>query len=457
MKIKARSHKVLKENIRWHALILLDKIENNNEYSNVVINHFLDKSEFDERDNNLLVQIVYGAVQNRCTIDYYLQPIIQGKKIDQWILTLLRMSVYQLVYLDRIPSYAVVNEAVLIAKTNSHQQLGKFVNALLRNFMRQPLPDTAAIKDVQERISIQYSVDRWIVDYFSEMLPNEELETLFKSIQQEPYLSARINSAKEFSRADIVKLLEGEGVKVIESNLSPEGMRVVEGNILQTQAFSQGLVTIQDESSMMVVPLGQIEGSERILDACAAPGGKTTHIASKLTNGRLTALDISAAKLNIVNEHLERMDLSQLVNTIAVDATKFKPDNDELYDIIYLDAPCSGLGLMRRKPEIKYEKSLKDVHNLAMIQKELLKHTATLLKPGGKLIYSTCTMTVEENEHLIDWFLKQESDFIHDEIKEAEGLPAEIITEEGNIRIWPQQFQTDGFFMCRLVKKDKRL
>lgn len=451
LKIKAISKKKLQNNLRWHALVLLDKVENKAEYSNIVIGNFIKETEFDERDRRLIVQIVYGVIQNRYSLDFYMENIIKGKKIDKWILSLLRMSLYQMLYLDRIPEYAVVNEAVLIAKTNGHRQLGNFVNALLRKFMREDKRQFSEIETINERLGIQYSIDLWIVDYLLKYLEPERVETLLKSVQEEAYISARINPAIT-NRKEVIDELESEGYSVSESKLSQDGIRSLEGNLVDSKAFHEGRITIQDESSMLVARIGQIQGDENILDACSAPGGKATHIAGLLKTGHLTALDISEYKLKLVEDHLERMGLSKLATLIAINANEFKPTEGQLYDIIFLDAPCSGLGLIRRKPEIKYQKSIEDVHNLVDIQKELITNMAKLLKVGGKLIYSTCTITYEENEDLVDWFLSHHPEFDRDSISTEENIAEDIITDRGEVRIFPHQYHTDGFFISRMIK-----
>lgn len=454
MKIKQRAKQKLNKNLRWHSLILLDKIENHKEYSNVVIDDFLKDSPLEDRDNRLVVQIVYGVIQNRLTINYYLQPFTKGKKIEAWVETLLRLSIYQLVYLDRIPSHAVVNEAVNIAKQNGHGGLGNFVNAILRNFMRQDLANVADIENMNERLSIQYSIDKWIVEYFSSILSMEETEQLLASLQTIPNISARVNTSL-ISRDDLIQALEEEGITVRKSEISEFGLIAEQGNLVNSQSFEKGWLTIQDESSMLVAPLGQLNGKENILDACAAPGGKATHIAQYITEGHLTALDISERKLKRVEEHLLRLKLDDKVSLSHADATKYLPNNGEKYDTIYLDAPCSGLGLMRRKPEIKYDKSFQDVTELAKIQNTILDHVSTLLKEGGMIVYSTCTMTLEENEEVLSHFLQTHSDFEHKKVSSDENVPADLITKDGNIRVWPHQYQTDGFFIGRLIKKSK--
>lgn len=456
MKIKNRAEKELAKNVRWQALKIIYQIEYESGFSNQLINQFLNQSILNEADNRLLVQLVYGVVQNRYTIDFYLQAVIEGKKIEPWLLSLLRLSVYQLVYLNRIPAFAVVNEAVKIAKANGHQGLGNFVNALLRNFQRMEKPNFDQIQDPFERLSIKYSVQKWIVEdllkQFEASVPR--VEKLLSSLLEEPFVSARINSHPE-KRDEFIKQLADEGFDVDISPLSPYGIRCYSGNLVHSTLFAQGLLTIQDESSMLVAPVGNIQGDETILDACAAPGGKATHIAQLLTGGHLTALDLSKAKLQKAKDHAERMNLSEKIDFHVADATLFQPNTNQLYDMIYLDAPCSGLGLMRRKPEIKYEKKPTDVSELVSIQLELLNHLDSLLKNDGTLVYSTCSTTRQENEEVIAQFIATHVHYRVEPIGMTDQIPSNLITNEGYIRVWQDQYHTDGFFICRLRKREK--
>lgn len=453
MRTRQKSEQKFANNLRWHALKILDQIEHKQQYSNIIVDRFLQDSPLSDQDNRLLVKIVYGVIQRRYTLNFYLTPFIKSKKVDKWVETLLRMSIYQFVYLDRIPSHAVVNEAVSIAKTNGHQGLGNFVNGVLRSFLRSQRPSFTEISDISERLSIQHSVEQWIVDRLLEIKSLEETEGILASLIEEPYVSARVNGSLN-ERSQLLVDLTEEGFEVEESPLSPFGIRCLKGNLIYSKAFADGRLTIQDESSMLVAPIGQLQGHEIVLDACSAPGGKATHIASYLNDGHLTALDISESKLKKVSEHLQRMDLEDKVTLHVSDATKFNPKNDVLYDIIYLDAPCSGLGLMRRKPEIKYQKTQDDVLGLAKIQSDLLDHMASLLKVGGKLIYSTCTVTEEENEQVLEAFIQRFPNFSIDNLIEEDHVPSDIVTNHGQIRIWPNQYHTDGFFISRLIKNN---
>lgn len=453
MKTKQKSEKKFKDNLRWQALKILDQIEHQHQYSNVVLDRFLTETDLSDKDQRLLVKIVYGVIQRRYTLDYYLAPLLKGKKVEDWVGSLLRLSVYQIVYLDRIPSHAVVNEAVSIAKVNGHQGLGNFVNGVLRHFLRNERPSFEKIQNPVKRLSIQYSVEEWIVEKLLAVKTLDEVENILVSLIEEPFVSARINRPTE-ERHNILEDLTAEGFSVEASPLSPYGIRCMKGNLIHSTAFSKGILTIQDESSMLVAPLGGIQGNEQILDACSAPGGKATHIASFVKDGHLTALDISEGKLKKVAEHMERMDLADKVSLFVSDATKFYPKNDVLYDIIYLDAPCSGLGLMRRKPEIKYLKTQDDVIGLAQIQLQLLEHMSQLLKDGGTLVYSTCTITEEENESVLERFTEIHPEFSIEPIQEVDNIPSNLINEKGQVRVWPNQYHTDGFFIARLKKNN---
>lgn len=450
MRIKNRAQRQFGSHPRWQALIILYQVEYQKEYSNVLIQRMLQEATLSERDSRLVVELVYGVIQRRKTLDYYLSSFIKGKKIDPWVMSLLRLTLYQMEYLDRIPNRAAIHEAVEIAKINGHQGLGKFVNAILRRIQREGVSSFEDIKPSSKQLAIQYSIDEWIVEDLIGTFDAQKTAQLLASLLERPYVSARINASAS-EREQLVSAFQKLGYDVQESELSPLGIRFLKGNPVNSSLFEEGKITIQDESSMLVAPLGRIKGDENVLDACSAPGGKATHIASLLITGHLTALDISKRKLNKVNEHLQRMYLDERVTTYVADASKFVPKDNELYDIIYLDAPCSGLGLMRRKPEIKYEKTRRDIIQLSKIQENLLDHMATLLKPGGTLVYSTCTLTQLENETVLTRFLEKHKEFSIDPIKATE-VPGDILTSQGFVRIWPHQYHTDGFFIGRLTK-----
>ena len=455
MKVKSLAAKRLKHNVRFQALQLLVEIDWHDQYSNVLLNRALSQTELKPVDQGLLVNLVYGSIQHRLTLDFYLEPFIKGKKLEPWIRSLLRMTVYQMLYLERIPDHAAINEAVNIAKLNGHAGLAGLVNGVLRNFRRQELRSLDTVTDPVEALSIQYSIAPWIVSLLQEQYDQASLTELLASLNQRPRLTARIQ-AHPNERDQILAQLRAADYQVEAGNLSPYAIESLDGRILESPAFQAGRLTIQDESSMLVAPIGRPVAGQRLLDACSAPGGKATHMAYLLGAGHLDALDISQAKLDLVAGHMERLGLSQQeglnISLHATNALDFMPPSGTLYDIIYLDAPCSGLGLMRRKPEIKYTKQASDIEALSKLQSQLLDHVASLLKPGGTLVYSTCTLAQAENQAQVKAFLARQADFQLSPIGPEEVQGASVLTADGMIEVLPQDYLTDGFFIARMTK-----
>lgn len=454
MKVKKNVARKLADQARFQALLILDQVENHGGYSNVLLDRFHQETSLSPVDTNLVVKLVYGVIQRRYSLDYFLAPFIKGKKVDDWVGSLLRLSIYQFIYLDRIPDHAVFSQAVEMAKLIGHAGLGGFVNGVLRNFQRRADLDLNKLENPLQALAVKYSIAPWIIKELQHQISEADLEALLGSLLEEPYVSARIVKSGLNSQAAREQLSE-EGLTSQASPISPVGLRFESGNPVHSSLFQQGALTIQDESSQLVASLGKLQAGMTVLDACAAPGGKATHIAQILRDlggGKLQALDISSAKLTKVDDHLQRLGLSQFVSLQVEDASKFIPTDGKLYDRIYLDAPCSGLGLMRRKPEIKYSKQANHIQALAEIQAELLNHTSSLLKPGGYLIYSTCTLASQENEEQVGAFLQEHEDFELDQIIADEVMAAGLINDQGMIRIWPHQYHTDGFFIARLKK-----
>lgn len=455
MKVKPQAAKRLKHNVRFQALQILVEIDWHDQYSNVLLNRALSQTELKPVDQGLLVNLVYGSIQHRLTLDFYLEPFIKGKKLEAWIRSLLRMTVYQMLYLERIPDHAAINEAVNIAKLNGHAGLAGLVNGVLRNFRRQELRSLDTVTDPIEALSIQYSIAPWIVALLQKQYDQSILVDLLASLNQRPRLTARIQ-AHPNERDQILAQLTAAGYQVEAGNLSPYAIESLDGRIIESPAFQAGRLTIQDESSMLVAPIGRPVAGQRLLDACSAPGGKATHMAYLLEAGHLDALDISQAKLDLVAGHMERLALSQqeglTISLHATDALDFMPPRGTLYDIIYLDAPCSGLGLMRRKPEIKYTKQASDIEALSSLQSQLLDHVASLLKRGGTLVYSTCTLAQAENRDQVKAFLARRPDFQLSPIGAEEVQGASVLAADGMIEVLPQDYLTDGFFIARMTK-----
>lgn len=434
---------------------ILEKVETKGAFSNLLLNQTIEQQKVNQSEVPLLTELVYGVMQRKRALDYQLTPFIQKpEKLDNWVKQLLRLSLYQLEYLDRIPDHAILNEAVNIAKVRGHKGIAGLVNGVLRNIGRKGLPSFDAISQPSERIAIQYSLPNWMVESFIEELGIEETEKLAQSFLEKAKVSLRVNTSM-ISREEAIKQLTEEGFSVKESKLAKVGLISESGMPAKSELFKSGAITIQDESSMLVAPALQVQADHKVLDACAAPGGKTTHIASYLdaaAGGEVTALDLHPHKVKLVEDSAKRQRVEAVVNTQALDARKVPETfGEEVFDRILVDAPCSGLGLMRRKPDIRYTKTQADVNNLKQVQLSILTSIQASLKPGGQLVYSTCTITKEENDEVIEQFLAEHPNFKRINVAvEQEGIS---LSKEGSLTIYPHQYESDGFYICALKKQ----
>lgn len=442
--------------LRNLILELLVRIEKDHGFSHLLINQEIKKKELNPKDEALLTQIVYGTLERKMTLDYYLFKYVDpNKKIDDWVRMLLRMSVYQMVYLDKIPDHAVIHEAVEIAKKKGHRGIQGFINGVLRNIQRNGVREISGIKDPVKRLSIETSHPEWLVNRWIQQYGFQTTEAICHANLKQKPMSVRIQPLK-ISREEAMEELRQEGFTVKPSLFSNQGILIQKGNVLSSKLFEQGKLTIQDESSMLVAEVLKPEPGMDVLDSCSAPGGKATHIAEKmLDEGAVYAHDLHQKKVKLIEDKQKTLDLS-IIQATAHDARKLKEKYAEAsFDRILVDAPCSGLGVINSKPEIKYEKSERDIERLHTIQLDILNHVADLLKNDGLFVYSTCTIEKTENEQVIKSFLKENPDFTVDAdfFKELpEELQSSIGVTEYGLQLFPQSFGTDGFFLTRLRK-----
>lgn len=445
----------MRQSSRYLAVEILRKVETEDAYSNLLLRQVIEENNLTKEDTNLLTELVYGVLQRKLTLDYQLKPFIgKQKKLKNWVKQLLRISLYQMEYLERIPAHAIVNEAVKIARLRGHKGIAGLVNAVLRNIQRQGVRDIFDIKDVNQRLSIQYSLPVWLIKEFIEDLGLEEAEKVAASLGERPKLSLRVNTNKT-SRDEAIETLKGEGYKSVKSEISPYGIIALNGIPADSKLFRDGLISVQDESSMLVAPALNVAPNHYVLDACAAPGGKAMHIAANFLDeakgGRLVALDIHQHKINLINQNAKRQGVKNIVKAIRSDARHvLKQFEENRFDRILIDAPCSGLGLIRRRPEIRYNKTKKDIQSLQKLQMDIINEASKALKADGELIYSTCTLTKTENQEVVKAFLAQNKDFTQIKVE----LPNEQLTiqADGSITIYPHQYGTDGFFISRFKK-----
>ncbi|WP_071395384.1 16S rRNA (cytosine(967)-C(5))-methyltransferase RsmB [Bacillus tuaregi] len=444
-----------KKNVREAVLEILEMIEKNQSYSNLLLNNVIKKNELETKDIGLLTELTYGTLQRKLTLDYYLSPFLtNSKKMEMWVRQLLRMTVYQMVYLDKVPDRAAIYEAVEIAKKRGHKGIASLVNGVLRSLQRKGLPSFEMIEDPIERLAVSTSHPLWLVKRWVHQFGFESTKEMCEINLTAPVMTARVNTTK-VTREKCLTLLVDEGYAVEPSPTVPEAILCYKGNLAHSNAFKQGFLTIQDESSMLVAISLGIEENQHVLDACAAPGGKSTHIAERLKgSGEVISLDLHEHKVRLIKENAERLGLTNIKAKPLDSRTIQQHYERESFDRILLDAPCSGFGVMRRKPDIKYTKKEADVLHLQKIQKTLLESVSPLLRKGGILVYSTCTIDQEENQQVVDSFLKQHPEFERDETVK-ERLPEVIkpLVKDGEIQILPQHMNSDGFYIACLRKK----
>lgn len=439
-------------NVRDAALTILLSVDQNQAYSNLLLHQTIEKYKIDAKDRGLLTEITYGTLQYKMTLDYYLEPYVRGK-LDDWVRWLLRLSLYQIAFLTKIPDHAAVNEAVEIAKHRArHKGVSSTVNGILRSILRDGIRPTETIEDAATRLSIETSHPKWLVDRYIESYGFDQTSDMLIENNLPPQQTVRVNTSKVTPREGLEKLWE-EKYAVEASENMPECLHIIEGQVARSQAFKEGFVTIQDESSMIPANALDVKPGMRVLDMCAAPGGKTTHIAEKMNNeGELIATDLHKHKIKLITDNSERLGLD-IIKAEVLDGRKAPEKFEEKsFDRILVDAPCSGLGVIRRKPDIKYTKKLEDFASLYKIQLDLLDSAYALLKDGGKIVYSTCTIDRMENAGTVEAFLEKHSDMQLAPVENVPEVLADLKTT-GMQQVFPQMLNSDGFFVASLVKK----
>lgn len=447
---------------RGVALEVLIAVAERQAYSNLMLNSVLEKGGLSPRDTRLATELVYGTIQRQNTLDWILQSLVKKgrQSLEPWVVQLLCLSLYQLRFLDKIPNHAVVNEAVRLAKQRGHKGIVGLVNGVLRSYLRQQnkwrLPENP---ETVKELALVTSHPEWMVRRFQEAYGVETAREILRANNQVPPLTLRSNLLRITSQ-ELITALEQEfpTSTVKKSLLSEQGVLLQGGgNPVASDMYREGLFTIQDESSMLVSEVVDPQPGQRGLDACAAPGGKTTHLAEKMNNqGTLLACDLYAHKVRLIQQNANRLGLT-MVEAFQADARQLPESvTTEPFDFVLLDAPCSGLGVIRRKPDIKWRKEV-EIEALLSLQRQLLESVSSLVRPGGSLVYSTCTMDPRENEEQVTAFLAAHPSFRLDSEMEAR-LPKPVrkkgIVREGMVQLLPHHFNSDGFFIARMIKTE---
>lgn len=446
----------MKKNSRETALKILNEVTDQNAYSNLSINKNIDKTTTDQ-DAALIREIVYGVLENKIYIDYVIRSFssVRLKKISSIVMNILRIGIYQMLFMDRIPDSASVNESVKLAKKHTHKGSQGFVNGLLRNVSRNKenieFPDKE--KDRVKYLSVKYSHPEWMIERWIEDFGFSFTEELVEANNKKPKLNIRTNTLK-IDRDSLMEKLKQRDLICEKTRYSNDGIIVMNPvNIIMTQEFKDGLFQIQDESSMLVSQIINPEENSFILDVCSAPGGKTTHLAQKMNNkGKIIARDIHDHKLILINENSERLGID-IIHTEIYDATKLDESLIQKVDYCLVDAPCSGLGLIRRKPDIKWNKTESDIEGIKELQYKILETSSKYVKTGGTLIYSTCTIEKDENINLLNRFLETHSEFELDDFKSLIDNSGEIVKNLGYLELFPNINNTDGFFIAKMIRR----
>ena len=437
----------MSNNPRRVALSVINDVLNNDAYANIALNEKIKSENLTELDKKLVTQLVYGTISKKITLDWYTKPYV--KKAKKWVKNLLAMTVYQIIYMDRIPTSAAVDEAVKIAKKQGDQRLSGFVNGVLRNFTRAELRTFDEISDSTEKLGIQYSMPADLTQKFVKQFGFGKTLKIFQSLEEPSRASLRVNTTLTDVETEFNKLSQEFDVE--RSELSPTGIVAKSGHFADLLDFNDGLITIQDESSQLVAVALDAQPTDKILDACAAPGGKTVHIAEYLSEqGHIEALDLYDHKLRLIKQNAERLYQAEKISLTKLDACQsFETFGADRFDKILVDAPCSGLGLIRRKPDIKYRKETTDFENLQKVQLEILEKTCKTLVNSGIIVYSTCTIFDEENFQVIEKFLAKHPEFVQVPLTHEKA----DIVKNGCLMITPDAYHTDGFFIAKLCKK----
>lgn len=440
----------MKINARKLALRILDEIDYTNDFSHLVVSKTFAKYEIESNDRRFISHIVFGVLENKYLLDYYIRKLSAQRfsRIHHSVINILRMGLYQLSFMTKIPDSAAVDECVKLAKNISVKD-ASFVNGILRNFIRSDksieLPNRK--QHLVTHMSIKYSFPEWLVQMWLDEYGVAFTEALLTHSNMTPQLSLRINDGLITRDAFMAQLVD-MGITCKPSELVETGILISDLNHLsinELPGFNEGLFAIQDVSSMMVAEKAGIKENMTILDVCAAPGGKATHAAQLMKHtGRVIARDVQESKLDLIKENVLRLKLNN-VEVELYDAMILDERLVGQADVVLVDAPCSGLGIIRRKPDIKYNKSKESLDALVEIQRQILETSAQYVKDHGVLMYSTCTLNKTENQGVVEWFLEKHTEF---ELEPVDSKPY--------ITLFPNTNQTDGFFIAKLIKNTKR-
>jgi len=427
------------DKVRFAATKILYNVFKNEAYSNVELAQFLRQEKFSDLDRKFFTQLVYGTIKAGASLDWKISKYLKRPlaKVDDKVLAVLRVGMYQIFFLDRVPNSAAVNESVELAKNFCGIGESKFVNAVLRSAIREPRKSDFPTGDDVKSLALRNFHPAWIVKIFLEEFGLDATKKLLQFDNTDPPLCLRVNFLKT-NRENILDALKVFGIKAEPSTFAPEGIICRNHSALnEFQILRDGLCQVQDESSMTAAHALNPKEGEFVIDCCAAPGGKATHLAELMQNrGRIIAADIYDGKIKQINQNAERLGI-KIIEPLKLNAKKIGAKFPNQADKILVDVPCSGLGVLRRKADIRWKKFLSEINALPALQEEILNGAAGALKIGGTLLYSTCTILKRENLDVAEKFLATHENFEFVETK----------------TFLPHVTNTDGFFYAKFIRK----
>ena len=465
-------------NEREIVLAVLLEVTENGQFSHIILRDVLSKYQYlEKRERAFITRVTEGTLEHMIEIDYILDQFskVKVQKMKPVIREILRSAVYQMKYMDSVPDRAVCNEAVKLAVRKGFSGLRGYVNGVLRSVARG-LNSVEYPKEKMEELSVRYSCPKWILDLWGRTYDTEVIEKMLNDFQQEKPVTIRC-CLNQGTPEELKERLEAEGVTVVPHPYLPYAFQISGyDHLSELAAFQEGLFTVQDISSMLVAEIASPKAGAQVIDVCAAPGGKALHVAEKLlladkkrlhedmdgnadgnvggrADGHVEARDLTEAKVELIRENIERTGLTN-ISAVCRDASEPDQQSAGSADLVIADLPCSGLGVIGKKPDLKYKASPDGIESLVRLQRKILSCTQSYVKPGGTLVYSTCTVNPAENIDNVHWFLKQYPEFSLDDIHER--LCPELrdsVIEEGCIQLLPGVHKSDGFFIARLVRR----
>ena len=443
-------HKGSTSNARECALCVLVACRRSGAWADASLKAQLGKASLKPQDAALCSRIVYGVMQNELLLDYYLSAYCTQKldHLQPPLADILRIGAYQILFLDKVPDHAAVSESVELCRTNGRAAASGLVNAVLRKVAQNKAHPPALPQDTLSRLSIAYSHPKWLVEKLSALLGDAEAEQFLRIDNEASPITAQVNPLKSDGAA-LVRELSGEGIEARAHAWVPGCFELSgTGDLTTLAAFYQGRFTVQDAAAKLVTYAAGFEKGQDVLDVCAAPGGKSFAAAFAMENeGHILSCDLHENKLKRIREGAQRLGIT-CIETACADGRIFREEWAGRFDTVICDVPCSGLGIIRKKPDIRY-KDARELKALPEIQRAILENSARYVRPGGVLVYSTCTVLPEENENLTDAFLSSHPEFIYEEFSLPNGEAA-----PGYLTLWPQRSGTDGFYLSRMRRRE---